>query len=162
MTHKHPKRIASHIFLVAALMLALGSAAFWASRDAAGQAMPAGKIVINHGGTMPVTFDHTAHLARAGADCLKCHHTEEAQGMGSSCVECHTVGGKDDVIPSKRAFHLMCNTCHATEKSAPKPRKDCRVCHNFRPDINLKRGGPENVRGPLAKEPPEPGPDWAN
>jgi hypothetical protein len=111
------------IFLIALAALGLAALAFSSSATP-----PAGKITISVSGAKPATFDHAAHVGRAGGDCQKCHH-KDPKGQGSKCTACHTATGKDGATPGKEMFHKKCGDCHKTMAKGPQYPKDCKVCH---------------------------------
>jgi hypothetical protein len=109
------------IFIIVLVSLGLAALAMSA-------AAPKGKLTIKSSGAKTATFDHDAHLTRAGGDCQKCHH-KDAKGQGSKCTTCHTATGKDKAGPAKETFHKACGDCHKTAAKGPQYPKDCKVCH---------------------------------
>jgi hypothetical protein len=107
------------VFLIVLVALSLAALAF--------SAAPKGKITVSVSGAKPATFDHDAHVTRAG-DCQKCHH-KDAKGQGSKCTVCHTATGKDGAPAGKEAFHKSCGDCHKAQAKGPQYPKDCKVCH---------------------------------
>lgn len=86
----------------------------------------------------PVAFNHSVHekwMARAGKDCIVCHHT----GDPVACTTCHTVEGKAEggFIPLEKAMHTpkvaprkgntpaSCVSCHESRLA----QRDCAGCH---------------------------------
>jgi Class III cytochrome C family len=111
-----------HVAVVIAIVFVLGMFSIAVS------APPAGKITIKLSGVKDTTFDHVAHVTRAGGDCQKCHH-KDAKGAEQKCTVCHTKEGKDGALPGKKAFHKQCGSCHKAQAKGPQYPKDCKVCH---------------------------------
>jgi hypothetical protein len=73
----------------------------------------------------PVTFDHTSHKQRAGAQgktCKSCHHKGKINDNCSNPT-CHYGTG------AEKFLHKKCyGECHRTAASAPK-QSQCTGCH---------------------------------
>lgn len=86
----------------------------------------------------PVAFNHYIHekwMARAGKDCMVCHHT----GDPIACTSCHTVEGKKEGggVTLEQAMHAVkikkraentpssCVNCH----DAQLKQRECAGCH---------------------------------
>lgn len=126
----------------------------------------------------PVAFNHVIHekwMARAGKDCMVCHHT----GDPDSCTSCHTVQGskkgnyitlydamhKPEIAPRKEYTPSSCVSCHEAQlkerncagchatlvRNARESDKWCAVCHTASPAMTpkqLKAG----IAGTLSEE----------
>lgn len=86
----------------------------------------------------PVAFNHVIHekwMAKAGKDCVVCHHTGDA----IACTNCHTVQGSKEAkfINLERAMHAefirprkhdtpsSCVSCHIRQTQ----KRECAGCH---------------------------------
>ncbi|MDD5243523.1 MAG: cytochrome c3 family protein [Syntrophorhabdaceae bacterium] len=79
----------------------------------------------------PVPFSHTAHVEKAGVDCVACHHKDKNPKEPDKCAQCHLLKEvKENAPPAKDAFHKNCQTCHkeSAAKGINAPTK-CAECH---------------------------------
>jgi hypothetical protein len=87
--------------------------------------------------SIPVTFNHNAHNAKAGLkDCATCHHVYNREGqvvagaasVDQKCSDCHRVRpAAGDFAPALMlAFHKRCQNCHIERNKGP---VECGGCH---------------------------------
>lgn len=127
---------------------------------------PVGETPNPRGAVMPPTaFNHVVHekwMARAGKDCMICHHTGDAV----ACTACHTLEGKAEggFVPLARAMHAgrvaprkeytpsscvschrqqmarrECAGCHTTLVKTKRDAAWCTVCHSVTPSMTAKQ-----------------------
>ena len=84
----------------------------------------------------PSVFEHDAHNEAAGIDdCAACHHVYDDDGNlvadesseDSSCSECHGASDEGRVPNLRKAYHLNCKGCHASEGAGPVLCGECHV-----------------------------------
>ncbi len=84
---------------------------------------------------MPAVFNHDAHNEKAKLDdCAVCHHNAEngkiveGDSVGTPCADCHD--GKTNSMALRRAYHVMCTSCHIERGAGP---VTCNGCHTTPP-----------------------------
>lgn len=81
-----------------------------------------------------VTFPHEKHTTLAKT-CETCHHTNKGMTKASvkgvqKCASCHLnakagVPSMAEMSLQKNPFHMLCVSCHKTQKKGPSMCKDC-------------------------------------
>jgi hypothetical protein len=86
-------------------------------------------ITLDGGRRGPVVFPHVAHH-KVIETCQTCHHNmpQDAERPDKGCRECHT---NDHKVPTMKAFHDTCITCHRNENREKKNELPvrCTDCH---------------------------------
>ena len=115
-------RILGHMFFLMATVLLV--AGLYSVRVTAKKAMP--KTVVLKSKMMgDVTFNHKAHIKRAGGKCITCHHKMKTNPKKMACRACHTKKTEGNKPSFKNAFHKTCKGCH---KKMHGPTS-CKGCH---------------------------------
>lgn len=165
-----------------AWLMALGSdSAYALTLEATDSGAPSAIVIFPVGekpnpaaaGMPPVAFNHVIHekwMAKAGKDCMVCHHT----GDPIACTNCHTVQGSPEGqnITLQQAMHTLnikqrkeytpnsCVSCHAAQtrerncagchtqlvRNARSKSSWCAVCHTITPamTVNQMQAGMNN------------------
>ena len=108
-------------FLVATILLIAG---MYSVSVNAKHATPK-KVILKSKMMGNVTFDHAAHLKKAGGKCITCHHKMKTNPKKMACKACHTKKTEGKKLSLKNAFHKTCKGCHK-KKGGP---TNCKGCH---------------------------------
>jgi Class III cytochrome C family. len=120
-----------HLFTIA-FIVSFGAAIALADQ------IPASVTVNEAANKQPgVTFAHAKHGTTLVKSCDTCHHKDKGLTKATAknarkCSSCHLnaaagVPGMREMSMQKNPFHMVCISCHKTEKKGPVSCKDCHV-----------------------------------
>ncbi len=113
------KRRPLAVWVIASLLLLVGSLAIGEYRDR----------VLPERPPLPVAFEHGDH---AGVGCADCHHNFIDGSGGGACYNCHKMDPEIN-REMEQMFHDFCRACHLKARLTGEesgPLRQCSLCHH--------------------------------